>query len=68
MNQEKLAVCDRCGKKFPIPSNDKLIIADLPSRLNIKELGGKNPKSYLLCPACTKYVKNFVGIFNKGKE
>lgn len=66
--QEKLQVCDRCGKKFQIRTDGKVVIGNLPSRVSIKELGGKVPQSYLLCPTCTGHVKNFIGIFSKNTK
>lgn len=69
MAEERQQVCDRCGKKFKIPNDvKKVVVGTMPSRVSIKELGGKNALSYLLCPQCTEYVKNYIAIFAKNQK
>lgn len=59
-NTETTRTCDRCGKKFKVNKDEKVVVGQVPSRVSIKEFGGKQPRSYILCPTCTGFVVHFI--------
>ena len=61
LSKDLTKTCDRCGKKYKINNDDKrVIVGELPSRVSVKEFGAKQPRAYILCPNCTRFVINFI--------